>query len=97
ATFALADGIGDREAFEVDVLGKALAPVDEAERAAFLDTRHEVNEGGGIAGAAVAHWQRQSRVHLVAHGLAHAGVDEIELGRSGRSGHAFGGSSDLEL
>ena len=97
AALALPHGIGDRQTFDVDILRKALAAVDEAERAAFLHARHEVDEGGGIARIAVAHRQRQRRVHLVAHGLAHARVGGVQLGRRRRNRDAFGRCANFEL
>ena len=85
--FALDDGVGDRDAFDVHVGGEVLAAHHVAPAADRLHARHQEHERGRIARPASVHHERQRRVDLVADRLPEPRVGRRQQRRRGGHDH----------
>jgi hypothetical protein len=83
AALALHDGVGNRHAVDIGLVGEILTAHHVAPAAHRLHAGHEEHERRGVARSAGVHHQRQRRVDVVADRLPEARVGRTERGRLG--------------
>ena len=88
AAFALHDGVGDRDAIDVGVVGEILSAHHVAPAADRLHAGHQEHERGRIARAAGVHHERKRRVDVIPDRLSEPPVRGVQRRR-------FGGDDDL--